>query len=66
VDALGFVRAIQYSPDNTDHFEGKFRARFLIGGVHLTPTDGTVRIDATAAAVSAYLRFLESGAEARD
>src|SRR5579883_3352214 len=66
VDALGFVRGVQYTPDNTDHFEGKFRAQYLIGGVHLAPADGTLRVDATAAGVSAYLKFLESGAETPD
>lgn len=66
VDAVGFVRGIQYTQDNTDHFEGKFRAHYLIGGVRLAPADGTLRVEATAAAVSAYLRYLESGAEGRD
>jgi hypothetical protein len=66
IDALAFVHGLQFSPDNTDHFEGKFRGHYLIGGVHLAPGDGTLRIDATAAGVSAFLRFLESGAENRE
>jgi hypothetical protein len=66
VDAIGFVRGLQFTLDNSDHFEGKFRSHYLIGGVRLSPSDGTLRIDATATAVSAYLRFLESGAETRE
>jgi hypothetical protein len=35
----------------------------LIGGFHLSPTDGNLRIDATGTAVTGLLRFLSSGAE---
>ena len=40
-----------------------FRARFLVGGVHLAPTDGTVRIDATAHLVTAQLAYLQHATE---
>jgi hypothetical protein len=63
VDGLAFARRLQFSDGNADHFEKGFRARFLDGGVHLTPTDGTLRIDATAHLVAAQLAFLQSGAE---
>lgn len=63
VDGLAFARRLQFSDENADHFEKGFRARFLTGGVHLTPTDGTLRIDATAHLVTAQLAFLQSGAE---
>ena len=32
-------------------------------GVHLSPTSGDLRIDATAHAITGLLRFLSSGAE---
>ncbi len=63
VDGLGFARRLQFSDENADHFEKGFRTRFLVGGVHLTPTDGTLRVDATAHLVTAQLAFLQSGAE---
>jgi len=63
VDGLAFTRRLQFSDENADHFETGFRVRYLNGGVHLSPSDGTLRIDATAHAVSAYLAFLHSGAE---
>ena len=62
-DAVGFVAGLQYTETNTRHFEDSFRSNILIGGVHLTPTDGNMRIDATAAAVTGLLRYLGSGAE---
>jgi hypothetical protein len=35
----------------------------LIGSFHLTPTDGTVRVDATGTAVSGLMQFLETVAD---
>jgi hypothetical protein len=63
LDGLAFARRLQFSDENADHFEKGFRVRYLNGGVHLSPSDGTLRIDATGQAVSAYLAFLQSGAE---
>ena len=63
LDAVQFVLGLQYLESNTRHFENAFRANMLIGGVHLSPSDGGLRIDATAAATSGLLRFLGSGAE---
>ena len=65
VDALTFARGLQFTDDSADHFEKGFRTKFLLGGVHLSPTDGTARIDATAAAVAANLAYLSSGGEMR-
>lgn len=65
VEALAFSRSLQFSDENAEHFEKSFRARFLVGGTHLGPSDGTVRIDATGMLVSAQLAFLHSGAESR-
>lgn len=62
-DAALFLGSIQYTEPNTRHFENTFRANTLIGGFYLSPTDGTLRIDATARCVSGLLRFLTSGAE---
>jgi hypothetical protein len=63
LDAVQFVLGLQYIESNTRHFENNFRANMLIGGTHLTPTNGDLRIDATAEAMSGLLRFLSSGAE---
>lgn len=63
VDVAQFLTGLQYLEANTRHFENAFRANTLIGGFHLSPTDGNLRIDATASCVSGMLRFLTSGAE---
>lgn len=64
VEALTFARGtLQYTDETADHFEKNFRARFLTGGCHLSPSDGVVRIDATAQLVNAHLMYLTSGAE---
>jgi hypothetical protein len=65
VAGLAFVRRLQFSDENADHFEKVFRTRFLVGGVHLTPSDGTVRLDAAAHLLIAQLTYLQSGAEAQ-
>ena len=62
-DAAHFLTLLQYSEANTRHFENTFRANVLVGGFHLATTDGDLRVDATASAVTGLLRFLESGAE---
>ncbi len=63
VAGVAFTRRLQFSDENADHFEKGFRVRYVNGGVHLSPSDGTLRIDATGLAVSAYLAYLQSGAE---
>ncbi len=63
VDGLAFARRLQFTDENADHFEKGFRAQFLVGGVHVAPSDGTLRIDATGHLVTAHLAFLRSGAE---
>lgn len=63
MDAAQFVCGLQYLEANTRHFENTFRANMLIGGFHLSPTDGNLRIDATATAIAGLLRFLSCGAE---
>jgi hypothetical protein len=63
VDAVQFLTGLQYLEANTRHFENTFRANTLIGGFYLSPTDGNLRIDATAWGVCGMLQFLGSGAE---
>ena len=63
LDAVQFLTGLQYTDANTRHFDNAFRASVLIGGFYLSPTDGNLRIDATAWAVTGMLRFLGSGAE---
>jgi hypothetical protein len=62
-DAALFVTSLQYTEPNTRHFENTFRANVLIGGFHLSPSDGDLRVDATGRGVSGLLRYLASGAE---
>jgi hypothetical protein len=62
-EATRFLCSLQYQEANTRHFENAFRAQMLIGGFHLSPTDGNLRIDASATAISGLLSFLNSGAE---
>ena len=63
LEATRFVCSLQYHEANTRHFENAFRAQMLIGGFHLSPTDGNLRIDASASAITGLLSFLSSGAE---
>jgi hypothetical protein len=62
-DAIHFLSGLQYLETTTRHFEATFRASMLVGGFHLTPEDGNLRIDGTANAVSGLVRFLGCGAE---
>lgn len=63
MDSVQFLTGLQYLEANTRHFETAFRANMLIGAFHLSPTDGNLRIDATATAITGLVRFLGSGAE---
>jgi hypothetical protein len=63
MDATQYLTDLQYVETNTRHFENAFRANMLMGAFHLSPTDGNIRIDATATAVTGLLRFLESVAD---
>ena len=61
-DAVQFLCGLQYTEINTRHFENTFRAGTLIGGFFFTPTDGNLRIDSTAVAITGLIRFLTSEA----
>ncbi len=63
LDGLQFLSGLQYTEANTRHFENGYRATALIGGFYAAPTDGDLRIEATAHALTALLRYLQSGAE---
>jgi hypothetical protein len=62
-DAVQFLTGLQYVDANTRHFTDGFRASVLIGGFYLSPTDGNLRIDATAWALTGLLLYLSCGAE---
>jgi hypothetical protein len=61
-DTVQFLAALQYTEANTRHFENGFRANVLLGGFFFSPTDGNLRIDSTATAISGMLQYLLSGA----
>ncbi|MBP3956800.1 hypothetical protein J8F10_16120 [Gemmata sp. G18] len=61
--AVQFLYGLQFLETNTRHFEDNFRAKMLMGAFHLSPTDGNLRIDASASAITGLLRFLSCGAE---
>ncbi len=62
-DTVQFLTGIQYLEANTRHFETTFRANMLIGGFHLSPADGNLRIDATGTAMTGLVRFLSADVE---
>jgi hypothetical protein len=57
-----FLCRLQFLEANTRHFENSFRVNMLIGAFHLSPSDGNLRTETTARAVSGLVRFLASGA----
>ncbi|HEV3384960.1 MAG TPA: hypothetical protein VG097_09090 [Gemmata sp.] len=57
-DATQYMIELQYAETNTRHFENAFRSNMLIGAFHLSPTDGNIRIDATATSATSLLHFL--------
>ena len=61
--SVQFLCGLQFTEANTAHFESTFRVRWLVGGFYLSPTDGNLRTDATACAVTGLLSYLSSGAE---
>jgi hypothetical protein len=62
IRALQFLSTLQFSESNTMHISVNYRD-LLVGGFHPTHTDGNLRIDQTAAGVSAFVQFLVSGAD---
>jgi hypothetical protein len=61
---LQFLTTLQYTDANTQHFADWYRPR-LLGAFHVSHRDGTLRIDHTAHAVCALIRYLEEVARPR-
>jgi hypothetical protein len=57
---LQFLVTLQYTDANTQHFADWYRPG-LVGAFHASHHDGNLRIDHTAGAVAATVRFLENG-----
>ncbi len=62
IRSLQFLSTLQFSESNTMHISVNYRD-LLVGGFHPTHMDGNLRIDQTAAGVSAFVQFLVSGAD---
>lgn len=60
--ALQFVCTLQYTEEGTQHFAAGFRPN-IVGAFYPTTTDGTIRTEQTAWAVSAFAQFLMAGAD---
>jgi hypothetical protein len=56
---LQFLVTLQYTDANTQHFADWYRPH-LVGAFHASHHDGNLRIDHTATAVAAMLRFVEN------
>jgi hypothetical protein len=53
-----FLSTLQYTESNTQQFVAEYRAKFLVGGFHGSPTDGDLRLDDTRQAVAALVQYL--------
>ena len=62
-EAIQYLTDLQYVETNTRHFETSFRVNMLMGAFHLSPSDGNIRIDATATAVTGMVQFLMVASE---
>ena len=56
--SLQFLATLQYTEAGTQHFAQWYRPR-IVGAFHLSPTDGNLRIDHTAPAVTALVGYVE-------
>ncbi|MGL6073083.1 MAG: hypothetical protein ACRC8S_02860 [Fimbriiglobus sp.] len=63
IEALGFLQSLQFTHENSGHFEKSYREKVVNGGVRLSSFDATLRIDATAASLLAHLNYLQAGTE---
>jgi hypothetical protein len=57
---LQFLVTLQYTDANTQHYADWYRPR-VVGAFHASHHDGNLRIDHTAEAVAAMVRFLDNG-----
>ena len=62
IRTLQFLTTLQFTEANSLHISSSYRM-MLVGGFHPTHTDGNLRIDQSAACVSAFVQFLASGAD---
>ncbi len=62
-DGMAFARSLQFGPATGAHFTPEFRAKYLDGGAHGSPTDGMIRCEHTAGLLNCQLRYLECGGE---
>jgi hypothetical protein len=62
VRAAQFLTSLQFTESNTLHFASNYRM-MLVGGFHPTHADGNLRIEQSAAGVSAFIQFLACGAD---
>jgi hypothetical protein len=62
IRALQFLETLQFTEANSLHIAASYRY-MLVGGFHPTHVDGNLRIDQSAAGVSAFIQFLVSGAD---
>ena len=53
-----FLTTLQYTESNTQQFAAEYRSRFLVGGFHVSPVDGDLRLDDTRQAVAALVQYL--------
>jgi hypothetical protein len=60
--ALQFLTTLQYGDENTQHLAAHFRPA-VVGAFHPSHTDGSLRVDHTAAAVAALSQYLIAGAD---
>jgi hypothetical protein len=61
--ALAFCQGLQFTEDNTHHFERKFRDSFLLGGVATSVSEGNPRLIPTGTTLLAQTRYLHSGGD---
>jgi hypothetical protein len=58
-NCLHFVATLQYVEGNTQHFAEWYRQNVLLGGFHLSHTEGDLRIEYTHPAVAALVQHLK-------
>ncbi len=60
--AAQFLSTLQFTESNTLHIATNYRL-WLVGGFHPTSSDGNLRVDQSAGAVSALIQLLTSGVD---
>lgn len=60
--SVRFLVGLQLTAEQCSHFEARFRAHYLLGGVRTDITDGRLRLDSTGWAILAWCAYLETQA----